>query len=79
KAEFASSGILSFNINPGYVRTERNQLTTGDDGMDSSAGAPPEAIGAVIAWLATSPEAVEMNGVNVEAQDFCRERGLYEF
>jgi NAD(P)-dependent dehydrogenase (short-subunit alcohol dehydrogenase family) len=79
KAEFTSRGILSFNINPGYVRTERNALTTADDGMDPSAGAPPEAIGAVVAWLATSPEAGELNGTLVEAQDFCRANKLYEF
>lgn len=53
KAEFGGRGIRSFNINPGYVRTEYNQLTTADDGMDPTQGAPPKAIGAVVAWLAT--------------------------
>jgi len=79
KAEFGSRGIRSFNVNPGYVRTERNQLTTADDGMDSSLGAPPEAIGAVVAWLATSPEASALDGTNVDAQDFCRAKGLYDW
>jgi NAD(P)-dependent dehydrogenase (short-subunit alcohol dehydrogenase family) len=79
KAEFGSRGIRSFNINPGYVRTERNQLTTADDGMDSSLGAPPEAIGAVVAWLATSPDASALDGANVEAQDLCRAKGLYDW
>ena len=31
---------------------------------------------AVVAWLATDPEARELNGTNVEAQFFCHERGL---
>jgi NAD(P)-dependent dehydrogenase (short-subunit alcohol dehydrogenase family) len=79
KAEFGSRGIRSFNVNPGYVRTERNQLTAADDGMDPSLGAPPEAIGAVVAWLATSPEAEALDGTNVEAQDFCRAKGLYDW
>jgi NADP-dependent 3-hydroxy acid dehydrogenase YdfG len=79
KAELSGDGIRSFNINPGYVRTERNQLTTADDGMDSAAGAPPEAIGAVVAWLATAPEAAEVDGTLVEAQEFCHTRRLYDF
>lgn len=79
KAEFSDRGIRSFNIDPGYVRTERNQLTTADDGMDSSTGAPPEAIGAAVAWLATSPEADELNGTNVHAQQLAREKGLFDF
>jgi NAD(P)-dependent dehydrogenase (short-subunit alcohol dehydrogenase family) len=79
KAEFGGRGIRSFNINPGYVRTERNQLTTADDGMDSSLGAPPEAIGAVVAWLATSSDAEALDGTNVEAQELCRAKGLYDW
>jgi NAD(P)-dependent dehydrogenase (short-subunit alcohol dehydrogenase family) len=79
KAEFGGRGIRSFNINPGYVRTERNQLTTADDGMDSSLGAPAEAIGAVVAWLATSSDAEALDGTNVEAQELCRAKGLYDW
>ncbi|HKA03289.1 MAG TPA: SDR family oxidoreductase [Acidimicrobiales bacterium] len=79
KAEFGSRGIRSFNINPGYVRTERNSLTAEDDGMDPSLGAPPEAIGAVVAWLATSPDAAALDGANVDAQDFCRAKELYDW
>ncbi len=79
KAEFGSRGIRSFNINPGYVRTERNSLTAEDDGMDPSLGAPPEAIGAVVAWLATSPEADALTGTNIDAQDFCRAKELYDW
>jgi len=79
KAEFGSRGIRSFNINPGYVRTERNSLTAEDDGMAPSLGAPPEAVGAVVAWLATSPDAAALDGTNVDAQEFCRAKELYDW
>lgn len=80
RAEFGERGIRALNIEPGYVRTERNQLTTADDGQDSSKGAPPEVIGAVVAWLATDPEAQKFpNGSNVEAQPLCRELRLYDW
>ena len=39
--------------------------------------APPAAIGPVVAWLATEDEAAEFNGMTIEAQYFCLERGLY--
>src|SRR5207244_1330740 len=69
RAEFGPRGIKAFNVNPGYVRTERNALTTDDDGMDPNAGAPPAAIGAAIAWLATSPDAAAHEGTYVDAQE----------
>jgi NAD(P)-dependent dehydrogenase (short-subunit alcohol dehydrogenase family) len=75
KVEFAGRGIRAFNVDPGYVRTERNQSVS--DGLDHSTGAPPEAIGAVIAWLASSPDADPLHGAMVIAQDLCRESGLY--
>jgi NAD(P)-dependent dehydrogenase (short-subunit alcohol dehydrogenase family) len=79
RAEFGSRGIRSYNVDPGYVSTERNRLTTAEDGMDPTKGAPVEVIGAVVAWLATSPEAQELDGTNVQAQPFCREHQLYDF
>jgi NAD(P)-dependent dehydrogenase (short-subunit alcohol dehydrogenase family) len=79
KAEFADRGIRSYNITPGYVRTERNAMV--DSGLDAKLEgrewAPPEAIGAVVVWLATSPDAVRYDGTNVEAQPLCRELGLF--
>jgi NAD(P)-dependent dehydrogenase (short-subunit alcohol dehydrogenase family) len=77
KAEFSGRGIRSFNINPGHVRTERNQLEA--DLFGRSTAAPTEAIGAVVAWLATAPEARRLDGTNVEAQQLCKERNLYPF
>src|SRR5581483_9884034 len=39
-------------------------------------GAPPEVVGAVVAWLVTSPDADALAGHTVEAQFLCAERGL---
>jgi hypothetical protein len=45
-------------------------------GFDASGGAPPDAVGAVVAWLVTEPAAAAPNGRSIEAQDVCRELGL---
>lgn len=76
RAEFGDRGIRGFNVNPGYVRTERNALTTDDDGMDPNAGAPPEAVGRAVAWLATSDEAPALETTYVDAQQLASDRGL---
>jgi NAD(P)-dependent dehydrogenase (short-subunit alcohol dehydrogenase family) len=74
--ELAPHGIRAYNVQPGFVATERMAMDMGAFGFDASQGAPPDVVGAVVAWLVTDPEAESMNGVNIEAQDFCRERGL---
>jgi NAD(P)-dependent dehydrogenase (short-subunit alcohol dehydrogenase family) len=73
--ELAPHGILSFNVDPGYIRTERIAQDMAAFGFEAS-GEPPEVVGAVIAWLATADEAVEYNGQNIFAQQFCAERDL---
>jgi NAD(P)-dependent dehydrogenase (short-subunit alcohol dehydrogenase family) len=75
--EFGSRGIRAFNVEPGFVATERSVLIVRDLGFDPDAGAPPAAIGAAIAWLVTSPEADAMSGQTVPGQALCRERSLY--
>jgi hypothetical protein len=47
-------------------------------GFDADAGAPPDVIGAVAAWLCTAPEARELNGQWVEGQELCAQLGLLE-
>jgi NAD(P)-dependent dehydrogenase (short-subunit alcohol dehydrogenase family) len=74
--ELAPHGIRAYNVQPGFVATERMAMDMGAFGFDASQGAPPDVVGAAVAWLVTDPEAEAMNGVNIEAQDFCRERGL---
>jgi hypothetical protein len=41
-----------------------------------SGGAPPDVMGAVVAWFATSAEAWARNGEAIEAQYFCHELEL---
>ena len=64
------------NVDPGFVATERMFQDMGDFGFDASAAAPPEVIGAVVAWLATDPRAAEWDGGVVPAQQLCADLGL---
>jgi NAD(P)-dependent dehydrogenase (short-subunit alcohol dehydrogenase family) len=75
-AELGDRGILVFNLDPGFVATERMVMDMGDFGFDASSGAPPDVIGAAAAWLATSPEGPSLNGGHIQGQDVCRERNL---
>jgi NAD(P)-dependent dehydrogenase (short-subunit alcohol dehydrogenase family) len=74
--ELADRGILAFNLSPGFIATERIALDMGAFGFDATKGAPADVVGAVAAWLSTSPEAAALNGSWIEAQPFCREHAL---
>jgi NAD(P)-dependent dehydrogenase (short-subunit alcohol dehydrogenase family) len=74
--ELDASGVVLANIDPGFIATERMVQDMGDFGFDASAGAPPDVIGAVVAWLATDPTASDWAGRVVPAQALCHERGL---
>jgi NAD(P)-dependent dehydrogenase (short-subunit alcohol dehydrogenase family) len=76
-AEYGSRGIRAFNVLPGFTRTERNQLDAAELGFDPNLACPPEAIAAVVAWLATSPDADELLRTNIDGQKVAVERGLY--
>jgi len=73
--ELERTGVSVINVDPGYIATERIAQDMGVFGFEPN-GEPPEVVGAVIAWLATSPEASQFNGDTVFAQDFCHERNL---
>ncbi|MBV9842284.1 MAG: hypothetical protein JOY99_12290 [Sphingomonadaceae bacterium] len=45
--------------------------------MSSSAPRPLTAIGEVIVWFVTNPEAEALAGSEIEAQVLCRERELH--
>jgi NAD(P)-dependent dehydrogenase (short-subunit alcohol dehydrogenase family) len=77
QVEHGSSGIRAFNVDPGFVLTERNSQDLADTGFDPSWAAPPEAIGAVVVWLADNSEADALQPTNITAQDLAVERGLY--
>jgi len=74
--ELGDRGIRAYNVQPGFIATERMVQDMADFGFDASTGAPPDVVGAVVAWLVTDPAAAEPNGRNIEAQDVCKELGL---
>jgi len=76
-AEYKGRGLTAFNVQPGSVATERNLITVRGIGRDLVGAAPPSAIASVVNWLVSSPEAADLSGTTIEAQDFCRERGLH--
>jgi NAD(P)-dependent dehydrogenase (short-subunit alcohol dehydrogenase family) len=76
-AEYGDQGIRAFNVNPGFVLTERNSLDVEEFGFDPSWAGPPAAIGAAVAWLVASPEADALQRGNIDAQDLAIEKGLY--
>ena len=57
KLEHEHDGIVTYNLHPGFIATERMVQDMGAFGFDASQGAPPDVIGAAAAWLATAPEA----------------------
>ena len=74
--EHAGSGLRFFNLSPGGVATERLRADMGPFGFDGAKWAPPELVGAVVAWLATAEEAANLP-LELAAQELSRERGLY--
>jgi NAD(P)-dependent dehydrogenase (short-subunit alcohol dehydrogenase family) len=75
--ELGDDGIRAYNIDPGYVETERQRANAEALGLrDRYAGAPPSVPAAAIAWLVDHPEAVD-NGATVRAQKLALERGLH--
>lgn len=76
--ELAESGVRIHNVDPGYVETERQKINAAALGLEGRyPGAPPSVPASVIAWLATSEEAAELNGRTVQAQRFALERALH--
>ena len=76
--EYRDRGIEIFNVEPGYVVTERMEINAKALGLEGAyAGAPPSVPATVVAWLASSPEAAELNGQTVLAQKVANDRGLH--
>ena len=75
KVEHEADGVRCYNVQPGFVATER--IAADMAGFGFTGGEPPEVVGAVVRWLATDPEASSLNGQTIEAQFFCHERGLF--
>jgi hypothetical protein len=45
-------------------------------GFDAAGGAPPDAVGAAVAWLASDDRAREWSGMVFVAQQVCADEGL---
>jgi NAD(P)-dependent dehydrogenase (short-subunit alcohol dehydrogenase family) len=75
--ELEDHDIAVFSVDPGFVVTEKTVATgTAGNYAQHFAAATPPVIGAVIAWLATDPEADALRGQIVMAQRECKRRGL---
>ncbi|MSO79477.1 MAG: SDR family oxidoreductase [Acidimicrobiia bacterium] len=68
-----------FNVEPGYVVTERMEMNAKNLGLEGVyPGAPPTVPASVIAWLATNADAAELNGQTISAQRFAKKRATHE-
>ena len=77
EAEFSGNGVRAFNVDPGNVITEkRRALRPKDEFEDGYGSAPAEATGNVVAWLASSPDAMRMVGKWIYAPKLCADLGL---
>jgi NAD(P)-dependent dehydrogenase (short-subunit alcohol dehydrogenase family) len=74
--ELHDAGIVLLNIDPGFIATERMAADMADFGFDAATGASPDVIGAVVAWLTTSPDATQWAGQVVPAQQLCADLAL---
>ena len=76
--ELHRHGIRAYNVEPGFILTESQRILLGEDSdlVRHYRGAPATVPAAVIAWLATNPEAVAMSGQTIYAQRLCKERQL---
>lgn len=76
--ELGERGILAYNVDPGFVDTERQVINAEANGLAGHyRGAPPSVPAAVVAWLATAPDARALQGQSVRAQKLALELGLH--
>ena len=77
EAEFAGRGVRAFNVDPGNVVTEKRRAMHPDDAFEEGFGsAPAAATGTVVAWLASSPDALRFVGKWIYAPKLCSDLGL---
>jgi len=74
--EQRTTKVNAYNVQPGFIATERMIQDMGPFGFDASTGAPAAVLGKACRWLLESPDAPDLNGQNIEAQVLVSERGL---
>jgi NAD(P)-dependent dehydrogenase (short-subunit alcohol dehydrogenase family) len=72
--QYGEQGIRAFSVQPGTVLTEQLQAALGGGTFDGDDFSPPDDAARAVAWLATAPDAAEINGALVNAPQFVRER-----
>ncbi|MEZ4333739.1 MAG: SDR family oxidoreductase [Myxococcota bacterium] len=75
-AELRETGVRAYNVQPGFIATERIAQDMKAFGFDASTGAPSAVIGKVVRWLLESPDAAKLNGQTIQGQELCSELGL---
>jgi NAD(P)-dependent dehydrogenase (short-subunit alcohol dehydrogenase family) len=74
-AELGGSGIRAYNLQPGFVATERTTLQPHLSWV-ADQGSPPELIGKVLVWLLSAPPGTVRNGKTIHATEIGRQLGL---
>jgi NAD(P)-dependent dehydrogenase (short-subunit alcohol dehydrogenase family) len=75
-SQYGDRGIRAFSVQPGTVLTEQIAAALEGGTFNSADWTPPEHAALTIVWLATTPEAMELNGALISAPSFVHERGL---
>lgn len=76
--ELNRRGLRAYNVEPGFVVTESQKILFGEESdlVRHHVGTPAEVPAAVVAWLASDPEAAELSGQTIHAASFCKKRQL---
>ncbi len=72
--EYGDAGVRAFNLNPGFVATER-VLAVEDLAFVADRGIAPEVVGRVVAWFASTGQHRFENGTYHQVVDLARELG----
>jgi NAD(P)-dependent dehydrogenase (short-subunit alcohol dehydrogenase family) len=73
--ELGDQGIRVYNVEPGYVATER-VLARANLSYIAERGKSPDVVGQVVAWLLRQPDGTVKNGRTVSATDVGQQLGL---
>lgn len=87
--EVSDRGVRAFNVQPGFIATERMIQDMGPYGFDTSTASPPDVVGAAVVWLVQNPDAAYeamaditlpmqsiRDGRNIEAHEVVRKFNL---